>query len=78
MATLWKVVNAVSNPNKERKWKIKTEEDVVLTDEKQIAETFNDYFVNKIDTLKEDIDQSLICDPLDKLAKKMANKRVSH
>ena len=71
MATLWKVVNAVSNPNKERKWKIKTEEDVVLTHEKQIAETFNDYFVNKIDTLKEDIDQSLICDPLDKLAKKI-------
>ena len=71
MATLWKVVNAVSNPNKERKWKIKTEEDVVLTDEKQIAETFNDYFVNKRDILKQDIDQSLICDPLDKLAKKI-------
>ena len=42
-----------------------------------IAESFNDYFVNKIDKLKQEIDQTLIVDPLEKLAKKWRQNNAS-
>ena len=52
--------------------------------EEEVAELFKDHFVEKINLLKQGIDQTLIKDPLEKLANKMNNyksrfnlKRVS-
>ena len=46
-----------------------------MDDEKEVAEKFNEYFVEKIALLKQDIDKTLIKDPLEKLANKMKNNK---
>ena len=42
-----------------------------------MAEVFNDYFVEKIDLLKSNIDQSIKKDPLEILRKKMEGKCIN-
>ena len=41
--------------------------------QKHMAEAFIEFFVNKIEKLKEDIKQNLVGDPLELLTKKMKN-----
>ena len=46
-----------------------------VVDEKEVAEAFNEYFIKKIDDLKDGIDQNLKKYPLEKLAEKMRDNR---
>ena len=48
---------------------------VCIDDEAIVAETFNNYFIEKINDLKEGIDQSIKRDPNEKLAAKMKNNK---
>ena len=54
--TVWKIVNEVINPNKENDWKL-VDGNNVITDKAEIADVFNDYFVNRVKSLKDGIDQ---------------------
>ena len=72
----WKVVNNINKPQSEMKWKLINEDDVVTENEEEIATKFNEFFVNKIEVLKEKIDTSLKTDPLKALEKKVANKNL--
>ena len=39
----------------------------IISEDLEVAESFNKYFVDKIESLKENIDKNLITDPLAKL-----------
>ena len=49
---------------------------MLITDEQEVADKFNDYFINKITTLKEGIDKSKMVEPLETLKAKMAKKNL--
>ena len=68
---LWKVAKEVMDPRSEVSWKIEKKPGVVITDDLDIAETFNEFFTDKIDQLKKNIDPSLVTDPLERLREKM-------
>ena len=51
------------------------EKDTTL-DEQKIADTFNNYFTDKVETLKEKIDKNNVEDPLERLKKKLANSKA--
>ena len=53
------------NPKKASDWRI-NKDGTILTDEKEIAKAFNQYFVSKTSDLKAGIDQSFVTDPLEK------------
>ena len=69
------IVNEVVNPNKESSWRLNVN-DVIITDEQTIADTFNKFFIEKISLLKQGIDKSNIEDPLERLSKKMSNSKL--
>ena len=71
----WRIVKEINNPKQESAWKIKNG-DVETVDEKEIANTFNKFFVDKVANLKQNIDLSIIKDPLEKLKKKMEGKNL--
>ena len=60
---MWKVVKDVANPNRENVWTIKTESKSI-TDEEDIANAFNEFFVNKVENLKRGINKDKNADPL--------------
>ena len=70
---IWKVVNDVNKPKSESEWCITTSAGETR-DSQTIANVFNEFFVNKIDRLKENIDTNMVEDPLGKLRKKLENK----
>ena len=72
---IWNIVNDVTNPRKEVKWKLKTESGTE-TDQQKIADTFNSFFIEKIESLKKNIDQNLKEDPLEKLKMKFKDKNL--
>ena len=48
-----------------------------ITDEKEIAEIYNDFFIKKIVDLKNNIDPTKIKDPLEKLKDKIKSKNLN-
>ena len=48
----------------------------MITDEEEVANTFNSFFVEKISVLKENIDPARIKDPLEKLVKKVKGRNL--
>ena len=70
---MWNVVNDVINPNKSVSWKIKTEQGT-LEEETEIANAFNQFFIDKVQKLKEGIDHNNVKNPLKNLAKKWSRK----
>ena len=72
---IWKVINEVSKPKEERIWTLK-EEEREITDEKEIAEIFNKFFIKKIEELKDSIDPNQIRDPIRKLEEKVKFKNL--
>ena len=60
----------MTNPKKYNGWSLKID-GKTETGELKIAEAFNEHFVNKIDKMKEEIDQSQVRDSLEKLKNKM-------
>ena len=71
----WRIINDIAKPNNEPKWKLDSENGPITEDAK-VAEELNNFFVNKIDKLKNSIDKSLIEDPLIKLKDKMENRNL--
>ena len=54
---VWNVVKDVNKPKTESSWRL-NEEGQIITDEKKINAIFNDYFISKIETLKDGIDEN--------------------
>ena len=52
------------------------ENDITIAVKKEIAKTFNDYFIEKIEVLKAKIDPSKVKEPLGKLRSKMEGKNL--
>ena len=72
---MWKIVNEVTKPKEDQVWRLK-EESGVIEEEKEIAEVFNKFFVEKIEKLKEGIDKDYVKEPLEKLKKKLEKKNL--
>ena len=71
----WRVVNEIIRPKSTNKITIRTPEGD-LTDETDVAATFNIFFVDKISTLKETIDPTYIKNLLTRIDEKMKNKNL--
>ena len=48
----------------------------IIKDEKEIGNIFNSFFVEKSTNLRENIDQTMVTDPTEKLKKKMERKNL--
>jgi hypothetical protein len=73
---IWKVINEVTKPRSEKVWMLK-EGEKEITDEKEIAEIFNEFFIKKIEDLKEKIDKTQMKDPTRKLEEKIKEKKLN-
>ena len=67
---LWKITKEVTESKSENGWKININE-VPTDDESIIAESFNTYFIEKIENLKQNIDNVYKEDPFPKLKQKL-------
>ena len=72
---IWKVVNDIIKPRSETKWKLE-ENGEEIEDEEKIADIFNDYFIEKIEKLKGNINKDYVKEPLERLRKKMERKNL--
>ena len=68
---LWNVANDVLNPKKENDWNIQKDNGEFITKEKEVAESFNEFFINKVENLKNNIDPANVEDPLVRLFEKL-------
>ena len=68
---VWKVAKEIINPMKENLMTMKVN-DKLTEDPLLIANTFNSFFVKKIEDLKANIDPKLVLDPLKNLKDKMS------
>ena len=67
---IWKVVKDITNPKRDSNI-VLVEDNKTIEDEREVAEIFNDFFIDKINLLKENIDQSKVEDPCTRLKEKM-------
>ena len=74
---LWNVVNDLINPKKESNWNIRTGKGENITADEEVAEAFNDFFINKVEELKRNINPAHVEDPLARLSAKLKNIRNS-
>ena len=72
---IWKLVNEVIKPKEKNQWELKEGEEVIEKEE-EIANIFNNFFIEKISLLKDGIDQKYVKEPLAKLRKKMEQKNI--
>ena len=72
---VWKIISDITNPSNKEEIKIFVN-DILISDEKEVADKFNEFFVDKIKNLKDNIDPSKIVDPLLHLKKKMSKKNL--
>ena len=47
-----------------------------MKDDAKVAEAFNEYFVDKVEQLKNGIDKTLVEDPLVRLKERMKNNKT--
>ena len=71
------MVNDITKPRNETNWKLE-ENGEEIEDEKETAHSFNNYFIEKIEKLKENIDKDFVEEPLEKLKKKWKGKTTIH
>ena len=71
----WRVVNDIIKPRSSNPITLKTA-DGELTEEAEVADRFNKFFVKKISDLKQAIDPCSIKDPTEKLEEKMKHKNL--
>ena len=67
---VWKVINEVTKPKEDKQWTLR-EGGREIHDENEIAEIFNQFFIQKIEDLKDNIDATQIKDPTEKLKEKI-------
>ena len=72
---IWKIVKEITSPKNDKQW-ILIEEGKKIEDEKEVSEIFNEFFINKIRDIKNNIDQSKVEDPIKKLEDKLRNKKL--
>ena len=66
----------LSPKNDSNSWSLKTENETI-TDPERIANSFIEFFVEKISQLKENINKEEIEDPLKRLKKKKSNNNLA-
>jgi hypothetical protein len=71
---IWKVVNDVIYSQVNNKLTL-NEDGKIIEDEKEIGNLFSLFFIEKIINLRENIDQTMVTDPTEKLKKKMERKK---
>ena len=71
----WKVINKVTKPKEDKQWALKEGEEEIR-DEKEIAEIFIQFFIQKIEDLRDNIDATQIRDPTKNLQEKVKAKRL--
>ena len=71
----WKIVNEIIKPRSQNSIKINTPKGET-SNESEVAETLNNFFVEKINALKANIDPNLVKDPLEKIRKKVEGKNL--
>ena len=57
------------------KKKLKNEDGCTISDEQEVAEAFNVYFIEKIEQLEANINPNLVEDPLVRLKEKMKDNK---
>ena len=73
----WKIAGEIRNPLQENAWSMSDKDGSKVTDEQTIANNFNNFFTEKINNIKKEIDPKLVQDPLTKLKEKMEKKVIS-
>ena len=71
----WRIINDIIKPRSSASLTVRTPEGEI-SDEEEIAEVFNQFFVNKINTLKANIDKSDQADPLEKIKNKVKDMNL--
>ena len=71
----WRIVNDILKPRNENPITINTTRGDI-SDEQEVADTFNEYFVTKIAKLKTSINPNQMKDPLERIKAKMENKNL--
>jgi hypothetical protein len=66
-------VNVVIYPQVKKSLTV-NEDGKIIEDEKEIGNIFNSFFIEKIINLRENIDQTMVTDPTEKLKEKMERK----
>jgi hypothetical protein len=74
---LWNVANDVINPRKESEWNIINKEGDSVTDDKEVSEAFNEFFMDKVEDLKRGIDVTKVEDPLSRLKERMKTNKTT-
>ena len=69
------MVNEVIKPKEKNQLKLKDGEEVIAKEE-EIANIFNNFFIEKISLLKDGSAQKYVKEPLAKLRKKMEQKNI--
>ena len=72
-AELWRIASEVITPKKENEWSLKKEDESVTTDHQEVANIFNNFFIQKVEDLKSNIDPEFVKDPLLNLTRKNKN-----
>ena len=71
----WRIINDIIKPRSSASLTVRTPEGEI-SDEEEIAEVFNQFFVDKINTLKANIDKSDQADPLEKIKNKVKDMNL--
>ena len=74
---MWNVINDVTSPKSNLSWCIKTG-DTEITDHLDIANSFNEYFITKIENLKKNIVATLVEDPNSRIKKDIQENKKHH
>ena len=72
----WKVVNEIIKPRLDNKITINGPEGEI-SEEQEVADTFNTFFIKKVADLKDKIDHNLLRDPLEKIRQKTKDMNLS-
>ena len=72
---MWRIVNKIVKPKSDNQIIINSPEGPI-TEEAKVADAFNKFFVDKIESLKERIDPNSITDPLTRIKEKFANSNL--
>jgi hypothetical protein len=72
---MWRIVNEIVKPKSDNPFVINSPAGPI-TEEDEVANTFNKFFVDKIESLKEKIDPNMTSDPLTRIRKKFANSNL--
>ena len=81
---MWRIAAEVIKPRKENEWSLKKDNDSVTSDLQEVADIFNNFFIQKVQDLKANIDKEFVEDslinltPKNKEGIKLELKTVTH